>query len=81
VIVGGVKSALAEMGHPQAEATERITVRQPTEAEINALEISPERSVLDIFHVGRTADGRAVEVTTTVTPAHYLVLENQFPLA
>lgn len=81
VIVGGVKTALAELGYPQVTATERIITRLPTDAEVEALEISPERSVLDIFHAGRTATGQVVEVTTTVTPAHYLVLETEFPLA
>lgn len=80
-IRGGVKSALAELGYPQAEATERIIVRPPTEEEAEALEISPERTVLDIFHVGKTESGQAVEVTTTVTPAHYLVIEHTFPLS
>jgi GntR family transcriptional regulator len=81
VIVGGVKSALADLGYPQTHGEERIQVRQPTDAEVRALEISPERSVLDIRHVGKMADGRAVEVTTTATPAHYLIIENDFPLA
>ncbi len=81
VIVGGVKTALAELGYRQTEASERVAVRSPTEAEANALEISPERNVLDIVHLGKTADGRVVEVTTTVTPAHYLVIENTFALA
>ncbi|MEV7008664.1 hypothetical protein [Streptosporangium sp. NPDC051022] len=35
----------------------------------------------EIVHIGRTAEGQAVEVTITVTPAHYLVIENTFPLA
>lgn len=81
VIVGGVKSALAELGHPQVSATERIIVRPPTDDEVAALEISPERNVLDIVHVGATEEGRAVEVTTTVTPAHYLRIETAFRLA
>ncbi|MEU7990558.1 GntR family transcriptional regulator [Streptosporangium canum] len=80
VIHGGVKSALAELGYRQTEATERIIVRSPTDAEADALEISPERTVLTIFHAGRTEGGQVVEVTTTVTPAHYLVIENTFPL-
>ncbi|MGN9786608.1 GntR family transcriptional regulator, partial [Nonomuraea sp. ZG12] len=80
-IRGGIKSALAELGYVQTEATERIHVRPPTEEESDALEISPERTVLDIFHVGKTESGQAVEVTTTVTPAHYLVIEHTFPLS
>jgi GntR family transcriptional regulator len=81
VMVGGVKSALAELGYPQTLGVERIQVRQPTDTEVRALEISPERSVLDICHVGKMADGRAVEVTNTATPAHYLIIENEFSLA
>lgn len=81
VIIGGVKSALAELGHAQVACRERIIPsRLPTDAEVDALEISPERTVVDITHVGTTADGRAVEVTTTVAPAHYVVIETEFPL-
>lgn len=81
VIVGGVKTALAELGHVQVAGRERIIPsRLPTDAEAVALEISPERSVIDITHVGTTKDGRAVEVTTTVAPAHYVVIETAFPL-
>jgi GntR family transcriptional regulator len=80
VIKGGVKSALAELGYPQTGASERIVVRLPTGQEAEDLEISPERTVLDIRHTGRIASGRAVEVTTTVTPAHYVILEHEFPL-
>lgn len=81
VIVGGVKSALANLGYAQVQCTERIIPsRLPTEAESDALEISRERSVLEITHAGWTAAGRAVEVTTTVAPAHYLVIETSFPV-
>ncbi|WP_284454796.1 GntR family transcriptional regulator [Actinomadura madurae] len=82
VIVGGVKSALAELGYPQVSARERIIPsRLPTDAEARALEISPERTVIQITHVGMTAEGRAVEVTVTVAPAHYLTAQYEFPLA
>jgi GntR family transcriptional regulator len=80
VIVGGIKSALAQLGYPQTQASERIFVRPPDQAEVNELKINPERSVLDIRHLGETAEGRVVEVTITVTPAHYLIIENSFPL-
>ncbi|MFD0889921.1 GntR family transcriptional regulator [Streptosporangium algeriense] len=80
-IVGGVKSLYATLGYPQVEAHERISVRLPTDEEAGKLEISTERSVFDILHVGCTADGRAVEVTTTVTPTNYLIIESTFPLA
>lgn len=79
--MGGVTSTPAELGHGQIEAGERIIVRIPTEEKSTVLEISPERSVLDIMHVGRTAEGRVVEVTTTVAPAHYLAIETIVPIS
>ncbi|MFI0374231.1 GntR family transcriptional regulator [Actinomadura sp. 1N219] len=81
VIVGGVKSALADLGYPQVSAREEIVPsRMPTDAEANALEISPERTVVEITHVGMTAEGQAVEVTISVAPAHYLTAQYEFPL-
>ncbi|WP_329520252.1 MULTISPECIES: hypothetical protein [Thermomonosporaceae] len=44
----------------------------PTDAKANALEIGPERTVIEITHVGVTAEGRAVKVTIAVAPVHYL---------
>ncbi|WP_254716162.1 UTRA domain-containing protein [Actinomadura sp. WMMB 499] len=80
-LVGGVKSALAALGYPQTTAKERITAsRTPTPAEFQALDISPERSVAEIMHIGYTADGRVVEVTVTVAPAQTLVAEFEFDL-
>jgi GntR family transcriptional regulator len=80
-IVGGVKSALRDLGFEEVSAKERIIPsRLPTEAEASLLEISSERSVAEILHVAKTASGRVVEVTTTVTPAHYLILEAEFSL-
>ncbi|NUK11168.1 GntR family transcriptional regulator [Streptomyces lunaelactis] len=82
VIKGGVKSALAELGYQQTQAQERIVPsRLPTESEARALEISRDRTITDIVHTGHTADGRTVEVTTTLAPAHYLVIEHTFPLS
>jgi GntR family transcriptional regulator len=81
VLVGGVKTTLADLGHPQVAAWEWIVPsRLPTAEEVDALEISPDRTVVDIIHVGTTADGRAVEVTTTVAPAHYVLIKTEFPL-
>lgn len=81
VIVGGVKSALAELGYAQVSASESIIPsRLPTDTEARALEISPERTVVEIVHVGKTAEGRAVEVTVSVAPANYLTAQYDFPL-
>jgi GntR family transcriptional regulator len=82
VIKGGVKSALAELGYQETSASERIIPsRLPSGDEADRLEISVERSVTEIFHVAKTAEGRAVEVTTTVAPAHYITIETSFALA
>ncbi|MFI5945847.1 GntR family transcriptional regulator, partial [Streptomyces uncialis] len=71
------RTALADLGFEQTHLAERITPsRLPTEAETRALEISPERTVTDILRTGRTADRRALEITTLITPAHYLVIEH-----
>ncbi|PBC66298.1 GntR family transcriptional regulator [Streptomyces sp. TLI_235] len=82
VITGGIKTALADLGYKQTAAQERIIPsRLPTEVEAALLEISPERTVTDIVHAGRVRDGRVVEVTTTLAPAHYLTFEYDIPLA
>jgi GntR family transcriptional regulator len=80
VITGGVKSALADLGYPQTSATERVIVRLPAGQEAGDLEISPDRTVLEITHTGRLTDSRAIEVTTTLTPSNYIILEQDFPL-
>lgn len=81
VIVGGVKTALAEIGYPQVSAKERYINRRPTPEEAKALGISPERDVIEIIHIGKTADGQVVEVTTTTAAANRLVIEtDDFPL-
>ncbi|MFF8960821.1 GntR family transcriptional regulator [Streptomyces sp. NPDC014894] len=73
----GTRAVLSGLGFEQTHLAERITPsRLPTEPESRALEISPERTVTDIGRTGRTADRRAVEITTIITPAHYLVIEH-----
>ncbi|MEV8107819.1 UTRA domain-containing protein [Streptomyces sp. NPDC088135] len=65
--VGGIISRMREAGFDQgAEATEDITLRGATDDEAAALGLQPGSSVLTINHVGRTEDGRVVEVTQHV---------------
>jgi GntR family transcriptional regulator len=81
VLVGGVKTVMADLGYPQTAGRELMSSRLPTEVEARVLEISPDRTVMDIVHMGYTAAGRVVEVTTTVAPAHYLTFDTDtFPL-
>jgi GntR family transcriptional regulator len=74
---GVARTVLVNLGFEQTHLAERITPsRLPTEPETRALEISPERTVTDIGRTGRTADRRAVEITTIIAPAHCLVIEH-----
>lgn len=65
---GGSKSRLADLGHAQTTITEEIDVRAPTEAEAGALRTTADRPVYEITHIGRTAEGRVVEVAVHVMP-------------
>ncbi|MEK8175047.1 UTRA domain-containing protein [Streptomyces sp. M19] len=65
--VGGIISRMREAGFDQgAEATEDIAQREATAEEAAALGLQTGASVLTINHVGRTEDGRVVEVTQHV---------------
>lgn len=80
-LIGGVKSVLESAGYVQTWAREHIVMsRLPSEEEAFKLEISPERTVTEITHTGMTEDGRAVEVTVSVAPAHYVAAEYDFPI-
>lgn len=67
---GGSISRLAEVGFVQASMTEQLEVRQPEKAEATALGIPADRPVVEITHIGRTDEGRAVEVCIHVVPAN-----------
>ncbi|MGV9315180.1 GntR family transcriptional regulator [Streptomyces sp. NPDC003691] len=77
---GGSKSRLAELGHAQDTITEEIAVRPPDEDEIAALDMTEDQRVFEITHIGRTEDGRAVEVTVHVMPTHLWRLSYSWPL-
>ncbi|MFE7427462.1 UTRA domain-containing protein [Streptomyces sp. NPDC057545] len=65
--VGGIISRMREAGFDQgAEATEDVALRAATTDEAAALGLQPGASVLTINHVGRTENGRVVEVTQHV---------------
>ena len=77
---GGMISRLAEMGYPQAEVTEEIDVRKPTDAEIEKLALIEDARVYELLHIAKTAEGRVVEVAVHVMPVsqwklryHYLI--------
>ncbi|MDO0929734.1 UTRA domain-containing protein [Streptomyces sp. TG1A-8] len=65
--VGGIISRMREAGFDQgAEATEDVALRSATADEATAFGLPSGASVLAIDHVGRTEDGRVIEVTQHV---------------
>jgi GntR family transcriptional regulator len=65
--VGGIISRMKEAGFDQGDAaTEDITLRPATADEAARLGLPEGSDVLTITHIGRTADGRVVEVTQHV---------------
>lgn len=72
---GGSISRLAELGHAQTEIEESINVRPPTSEECAALLLDEDdHRVYELLRVGRTAEGRAVEVTVHILPVHLWTL-------
>ncbi|MEU3220132.1 UTRA domain-containing protein [Streptomyces sp. NPDC006971] len=66
---GGIISRMAEAGFEQTEVTEEIQQHPASEAEAAALGVEANTLLLRIVHVGRTTEGRAVEVTVhTLAP-------------
>ncbi|WP_328923193.1 GntR family transcriptional regulator [Streptomyces griseoaurantiacus] len=75
---GGSKSRLADLGHAQTTITEEIDVRAPSKAEAAALKGSADRPVYEITHIGRTAEGRVVEVAVHIMPVRLWSLSYTF---
>ncbi|MFJ9690359.1 GntR family transcriptional regulator [Streptomyces bacillaris] len=65
---GGSKSRMAEAGFAQVRLREEIEVRSPTREEAAALGIAVEQAVMEITHMGLTAEGRVVEICLHVLP-------------
>ncbi|WP_230885254.1 UTRA domain-containing protein [Planomonospora sp. ID82291] len=72
---GGIISRFRELGYAQVRITERISVRPPTAEEAAFLKMTEDQRVYEITHIGRTEDGRAVEVCLHVMPTHLWTLE------
>jgi GntR family transcriptional regulator len=77
---GGTYSRLAELGHPVARFTERVTVRTPSPEEEDFLRLTEEQKVFSIFHLAFDQDGRPVEVTVHTLPTHQWVLDYAWPI-
>jgi GntR family transcriptional regulator len=77
---GGLISRLADFGYEQKSVTETIEVRRPSETEAAALTLTEDQRLYTITHVGRTAEGRAVEVTEHLLPVHLWALRYSWAL-
>lgn len=71
---GGMISRLAELGYAEAEVTEEINVRTPTDEEIEQLQLAEDARVYELLHIAHTAEGRVVEVAIHVMPTHQWTL-------
>ncbi|MFF8697344.1 GntR family transcriptional regulator [Streptomyces sp. NPDC015144] len=67
---GGIISRMSDTQERQSSVTETIQVRVPSEDEQQTLGLPADARVYVLTHVGRTAEGRAVEVTVHVMPVH-----------
>jgi GntR family transcriptional regulator len=76
---GGSYSRLADLGHGPAAFTESIRVRPPGGDERLWLRLDIEQRVYFIRRIARDDDGRVVEVTDTVLPAHQWELTYTWP--
>ncbi|MFJ7786961.1 UTRA domain-containing protein [Streptomyces albidoflavus] len=60
---GGIITRMAEAGFTQTDVTEDVSQVPATPEQAEALGVATGTPLLTIAHVGRTADGRVVEVT------------------
>jgi DNA-binding GntR family transcriptional regulator len=78
--VGGIISRMTEAGFAQESAAEDIQLRPATDHVAELLGVEPGTPLLEITHIGYTAEGRAVEATVhTLGPGW--VLRYGVPLA
>ncbi|TWD13128.1 GntR family transcriptional regulator [Streptomyces sp. T12] len=65
--VGGIISRMKEAGYDQGDtAVEDVVLRPATQEEASRLGLSEGEPVMTITHIGRTQEGRVVEVTQHV---------------
>ncbi|GAA2272386.1 hypothetical protein GCM10010149_12830 [Nonomuraea roseoviolacea subsp. roseoviolacea] len=69
-IRGGAPQVLADLGFPQRRFTDRISVRQPTETEVQELDLPPDVPVFRQFRIVYSDDERPVEVSVLIKGGH-----------
>ncbi|WP_433515212.1 GntR family transcriptional regulator [Nonomuraea sp. CA-143628] len=69
-IRGGAPQALADLGFPQRHFIDRLSVRQPTEAEVQGLDLPPDVPVFRQFRVVYSDGERPIEVSVLIKGGH-----------
>lgn len=77
-IRGGAPRALEDLGYPQREMVDTVSVRMPTTEEIEILDL-PEVPVMRQFRVIYSDDQRPVEVSVLIKGAHLYQLRYRQP--
>jgi GntR family transcriptional regulator len=76
---GGIISRFADLGLAQTRITESVRVRPATDEENAFLQLDEDEQVVEIRHVGWTADGRPVELAVHSVPSSLWVLDYEWP--
>ncbi|MBB5138794.1 GntR family transcriptional regulator [Thermocatellispora tengchongensis] len=80
-IPGGAPQALADLGFPQREFEDRISVRQPTTEEQEGLELPDDVPILRQFRVVYSDSRRPVEASILIKGGHLHELRYRQPIA
>lgn len=75
---GGIISRFAELGYAIARITESVRIRRATDTEQEFLRLEEDQPVIEIWHMGWTADNRPVEVTIHAVPAYLWILDYEW---
>lgn len=78
---GGIVSRFAELGYRQVRISESVRVRRSTDEEQAFLKLEEDEPVIEIFHVGWTAEDRPVEVCVHSVPAYLWTLDYDWSIA
>jgi GntR family transcriptional regulator len=69
-IRGGAPAVLAELGYPEREFVDHISVRPPTSEEVEGLDLPEGVPILRQFRVIYSNDRKPIEVSIIVKPGH-----------
>jgi GntR family transcriptional regulator len=78
---GGMLSRLTDMGHAEVHIVETVQIRRASTEERAFLQLAGDAPVIEVWHTGREADGRPVEVTVATMPAYGWLLDYAWDIA